>query len=148
MPYRMIKVKNGSASYTCPADSSSSPIRGAMADFRSGIFERGTQVGMEWEDKDVGVGAIALSPDGRTVAAASGGWDGAVKLWNIDTIDGAYTEICVLESRWRASGKPEWILGSNIQNFRVWDIESRELSLDQSTQRETLMEFATHPMAR
>ncbi|KAG2078517.1 hypothetical protein BDR04DRAFT_1086917 [Suillus decipiens] len=70
-----------------------------MADFGSGIFERGTQVGMEWEDKDVGVGAIALSPDGRTVAAASGSWDGAVRLWNIDTIDGAYSEICVLESR-------------------------------------------------
>jgi WD40 repeat protein len=65
-------------------------------------LETGTQVGEEWEDKDHGVRATALSPDGKKVA--SGSMDGTVKLWNIDT-EYKLGEFCELESRWRASGE-------------------------------------------
>jgi WD40 repeat protein len=38
----------------------------------------------QWEAHQVGVTALAFSPDGRTLA--SGGADGTMKLWNLSSI--------------------------------------------------------------
>lgn len=82
------------------------------------------QVGDKWKDDGMGIGlAMTLSPDGKTVA--TGGGDGAVRLWNIDTgkVIKKWTGPHLVRSlcwspdgaSWRASG--EWILGWSIQNM-------------------------------
>ncbi|KAG2361173.1 hypothetical protein BDR07DRAFT_1334837, partial [Suillus spraguei] len=98
--------------------------------FRVWDLEKGTQVGEEWEVKDNEVEAMALSPDSKTVA--TGGWDGAVKLWDtnkgrvIKTLTGHTREaksVC-----WSSNGR-RVVSGSWDGTFRVWDIESGETIL-------------------
>ncbi|OAX33966.1 WD40 repeat-like protein [Rhizopogon vinicolor AM-OR11-026] len=47
-------------------------------------LESGAQIGDDWRDdgKEAGVTAMALSPNGKTVA--SGSRDGKVKLWDVE----------------------------------------------------------------
>ncbi|KAG2356158.1 WD40-repeat-containing domain protein, partial [Suillus spraguei] len=56
---------------------------GRDGSFRVWDFERGMQVGEEWEDSELEESAMAVSPDGKMVT--TGGNGGAVKLWNVDT---------------------------------------------------------------
>ncbi|KAG1723217.1 quinon protein alcohol dehydrogenase-like superfamily [Suillus lakei] len=88
-------------------------------------MESGTQIGEDWSDEvDIGedwsvdsdpiteagkkaVYAIALSPNGKTVA--SGGYDGKVRLWDIETgkvvaKQSGHTEV-VESVRWSADGE-------------------------------------------
>jgi WD40 repeat protein len=88
-------------------------------------LETGTQVGEEWEDEDFGVETIAaLSPDGKKIA--SGSWDGAVKLWNVDTGKVIKTwkgHTDMNSVSWSPDGE-RVVSGSQDGTFRVWDVES------------------------
>jgi WD40 repeat protein len=98
--------------------------------FRVWDLERGTQFGEEWEDKKIGVHAIALSPDGKTIA--SGSSDGVVKLRNVDTgkvikiLTGHTNRICSV--CW-SSGGGRVVSGSWDETFRVWNVESGQTIL-------------------
>ncbi|KAG2751896.1 WD40 repeat-like protein [Suillus brevipes Sb2] len=88
-------------------------------------LETGTQVGEEWEDKDFRVEPIALSPDGKKIA--SGSWNGAVKLWNVDTGKVIQTwkgqTDRVNSVSWSSDGE-RVVSGSSDGMFTVWDVES------------------------
>lgn len=113
-PYRKIKVKDcighiihlpsGKRTITYSRDDGS---------FQVWDLEKGMKLGKEWEDKAVGVRAVALSPGGK-VTLATGSNGGAVRMWNIDTgkiiktLKGHTREVrsvCCQEFRWRASGE-------------------------------------------
>ncbi|KAG2051109.1 WD40 repeat-like protein [Suillus hirtellus] len=89
-------------------------------------LEQGTQVGEEWEDKDVRVRAIALAPGGKTVA--TGCEDGAVKLWDVDT--GKVIKTCMGHTQevksvcWSPDGRR--VVSRSFKEIRVWDVESGE----------------------
>ncbi|KAG2739015.1 WD40 repeat-like protein [Suillus brevipes Sb2] len=88
-------------------------------------LETGTQVGEEWEDEDFRLVTIALSPDGKKIA--SGSWDGAVKLWNVDTGKVIKTwkghTDRVNSVSWSSDGE-RVVSGSSDGMFTVWDVES------------------------
>ncbi|KAG2344713.1 WD40 repeat-like protein [Suillus weaverae] len=130
MPYRKIKVKNGTRRILfLPGRQRIIIYSLREGSFRVWDLEKGTQV-EEWEDKERGVHAIALSPGGKTLA--SGSRDGAVKLWNVDTgkVIKTLTEhtkgaesVC-----WSPDGE-RVVSGSVDGTFRVWDVESGETIL-------------------
>jgi WD40 repeat protein len=87
----------------------------------------GKQIGDDWRDGDIAVWSIALSPDGKKVV--SGGLDGAVRLWDIDT--------CKVIKKWtghtRAVASVCWsrdgrrvLSGSWDGTARQWDVQSVE----------------------
>ncbi|KAG2744125.1 WD40 repeat-like protein [Suillus brevipes Sb2] len=89
-------------------------------------LETGKQVGEKWEVKYFRVETIAaLSPDSKKVA--SGGFGGAVKLWNVDT--GKIIKIWKGHTRrvrslsWSPDGG-RVVSGSEDGTFRVWDVQS------------------------
>jgi WD40 repeat protein len=96
-------------------------------------LETGKQVGEKWEDKHVGekweekdfrVMTMALSPDSKKVA--SGSFDGAVKLWNVDTGKIIKTWTGHIEKVYFVSWSPDGgrvVSGSEDGTFRVWDVE-------------------------
>lgn len=84
MPCRKIKVKNDiDRILRLPSGQRIIIYSGRDGSFRVWDFERGLQVGEEWEDSELEESAMAVSPDGKMVT--TGGNGGAVKLWNIDT---------------------------------------------------------------
>jgi len=84
MPYRKINVKSNIGHILqLPGGQRVIGYSWVYGSFQVWDLERGTQVGKEWEDKEKGVYATALSPDSKTIA--TGNEDGIVKLWNIDT---------------------------------------------------------------
>jgi WD40 repeat protein len=83
MPHRKIKVESGISEFLHLPGGQQIIICSWDGSFRVWDLEKDTQVGEEWEEKDMGVQALALSPGGKTIA--SGSWDGAVKLWNANT---------------------------------------------------------------
>jgi WD40 repeat protein len=87
----------------------------------------GKQIGEDWRDGDSAVKTIALSPDGKKVV--SGSYDGAVRLWDIDTCKvvkkwtghtrGVYS-VC-----WSRDGR-RVLSGSDDGTARQWEVESGE----------------------
>jgi WD40 repeat protein len=93
--------------------------------FRVWDLETGKQVGEKWEDEDYGVETIALSPDGKKVA--SGSFNGAVKLWNINTGKVIKTWTGHTKEVRAVSWSPDGgrvVSGSYDGTFRVWNVES------------------------
>ncbi|KAG2343896.1 WD40 repeat-like protein [Suillus weaverae] len=123
-PYRKIKV-NDHIQHTLHLPGGQRIIIYSLGgSFRVWDLERSTQVGEEWEDKERGVGAIALSPDGKTVATGSD--DGTMKLWNVDKgkvikkLTGhtkAVHSVC-----WSPDGGR--VVSDCWGAFRVWDVQS------------------------
>lgn len=124
-PCRKIDVKNSIRYIIHLPDRRRSIIYSLNGSFRAWDLERNTQFGEEWEDKQKGVHAIALSPDGKTVA--TGSVDGTVRLRNVDTgkvikkLMGHTTRVCSV--CW-SSGGGRVVSGSWDETFRVWDVES------------------------
>jgi len=59
---------------TCPSDGS----------LRLWDLKSGTQIGEDWQhEDDVGLQAMALSPNGKTIACGSNDWK--VRLWDVET---------------------------------------------------------------
>ncbi|OAX35020.1 WD40 repeat-like protein, partial [Rhizopogon vinicolor AM-OR11-026] len=94
--------------------------------------ENGAQIGDDWRDKgkEVGVSAMALSPNGKAVA--SGSRDGKVKLWDVETrkvtakwIGHSHTVRSVC---WRGDGE-RVLSGSYDGTVRVWDVETGQTVL-------------------
>ncbi|KIK44104.1 hypothetical protein CY34DRAFT_35311, partial [Suillus luteus UH-Slu-Lm8-n1] len=93
--------------------------------FRVWDLKTGKQVGEKWEDEDYGVETIALSPDGKKVA--SGSFNGAVKLWNINTGKVIKTWTGHSKEVRAVSWSPDGgrvVSGSYDGTFRVWNVES------------------------
>ncbi|KIK32529.1 hypothetical protein CY34DRAFT_36503, partial [Suillus luteus UH-Slu-Lm8-n1] len=93
--------------------------------FRVRDLETGTQIGEEWEDKDQGVGTIALSLDDKKIA--SGSWNGAVKLWSVDTGKVIKTWTGHTNSVFSVCWSPDGgrvVSGSDDGRFIVWDVKS------------------------
>ena len=94
-------------------------------------LESGVQIGNDWfDDEEVGVWIIALSPNGKTIA--SGGHDWKVRLWDVETEK--------LVARWTGHTQPTaslcWsvdgervVSGSGDGTMRVWDVESGDTVL-------------------
>ncbi|KAG1796968.1 WD40-repeat-containing domain protein [Suillus plorans] len=124
-PCRKIDVKNDIRYIIHLPDRQRSIIYSLDGSFRAWDLERNTQFGEEWEDKQKGVHAIALSPDGKTVATGSS--DGTVRLRNVDTgkvikkLMGHTNRVCSV--CW-SSGGGRVVSGSWDETFRVWDVES------------------------
>ncbi|KAG1853188.1 WD40-repeat-containing domain protein [Suillus subalutaceus] len=93
--------------------------------FRVWDLERSMHVGEEWKDKYESVKAMALSPDGKTMA--SGSSDGTVRLWNINTgkVIKEWTGYMekVRSVCWSSDGG-RVVSGSSDGTFRVQDVES------------------------
>jgi WD40 repeat protein len=127
MPFRKTKV-DGVRDILCLPDRKR-VICSYDGSFRVRDLETGTQVGEYWEDKDEEVRTIVLSPDGKKVA--SGSWDGAVKLWNVDTgkVIKTWTghTAKVASVNWSPDGG-RVVSGSSDGTFRVWDVESGKWS--------------------
>jgi WD40 repeat protein len=125
MPLRKTKVDNLMA-ILCLADKKRIIVYSYNGSFQVWDWESGTQVGEEWEDEDFGVETIAaLSPDGKKIA--SGSWNGAVKLWNVDTGKVIKTwkghTNRVNSVSWSPDGE-RVVSGSRDGMFTVWDVES------------------------
>ncbi|KAG2737707.1 WD40 repeat-like protein [Suillus brevipes Sb2] len=84
----------------------------------------GKQIGEDWS---IEVWSIALSPDGKKVV--SGGWDGAVRLWDIETckVVTKWTghTVGVECVRWSRDGR-RVLSGSFDGTARQWEVESGE----------------------
>jgi WD40 repeat protein len=127
IPYRKIKVNNGIRHILHLPGGQRIIICSWDGSFQVCELERGTQISEEWEDKDGGVEAIALSPDGMTVA--TGSHDGMVKLWNVDTgkVIKKWTghQARVHSVCWSPDGG-RVVSGCWDATFRVWDVQSEE----------------------
>lgn len=88
-------------------------------------LKSGKQIGDDWRDGDSGVWAIALSPDGKKVVS-SGGFDCAVRLWDIDTGN--------VIAKWTGHMRPVWsvcwsrdgrrVVSASIDGIaRQWDVK-------------------------
>ncbi|KIK37061.1 hypothetical protein CY34DRAFT_477756, partial [Suillus luteus UH-Slu-Lm8-n1] len=124
MPFRKTKVDNMKGILHLP-DGMRIIVHSFDGSFRVWDLETGTQVGEEWEEKDVHVWSMVLSPHSKKVA--SGNRDGTVKLWNVDT--GKVIKTWTGHTKWVNSvcWSPDGgqvVSGSNDGTFRVWDIES------------------------
>jgi WD40 repeat protein len=125
MPHRKIKVESGISEFLHLPGGQQVVIYSWDGSFRVWDLERDTQVGDEWEEKIIGVYAIALAPGGKIVA--SGSWDGAMKLWNVDT--GKVIKTMTGHTNWVESvcwnsDGGRVISGCGDGTFRVWNIES------------------------
>ncbi|KAG1758207.1 quinon protein alcohol dehydrogenase-like superfamily [Suillus occidentalis] len=112
--------------------------------FRVMDLEMGTQVGEEWEDKDDDLETMVLSPDGKK--AASGNWDGAVKLWSVDTGKVIKTWTGYTKEANSVSWSPDGgrvVSGFEDGTFRVWDVESGKTILGPIAQRDDVHTSAT-----
>jgi WD40 repeat protein len=90
-------------------------------------LKSGKQIGEDWRDGESKVERIALSPDGKKVV--SGSWDGAVRLWDIDTCKviakwTGHTQL-VASVSWNRDGRSV-LSGSDDGTARQWDVESGE----------------------
>jgi WD40 repeat protein len=123
MPHREIKVESGISEFLHLPGGQQVIICSRGGSFRVWDLERDTQVGEKWEDAQVRVRAIALSPSGKTIV--SGSWGGIVKLWNVDT--GKVIKILKGHTKgvksvcWNADGG-RVVSGSWDGTFIVWDI--------------------------
>ncbi|KAG2078573.1 WD40 repeat-like protein [Suillus decipiens] len=131
MPYRKIKVKssithilhlpNGQRILIHSTDNGS---------FQVWDLEKGMQFVGEWEDKETGVEAVVLSPNGKTIA--TGSEDGTVELWNADTgkviktLNGHTKE--VKSVCWSSDGE-QVVSGFWDETFRVWDVKNGKTTL-------------------
>jgi WD40 repeat protein len=125
MPYRKIKVGKGIGRILHLPGGQRIIICSWDRSVQVWDLETDTQVGEEWEDKDIGVHTIALSPDSKKVA--SGSWDGAVKLWNINTGRIIKTWTGHTKGIECVSWSPDGgrvVSGSYDGTFRVWDVEN------------------------
>ena len=96
------------------------------------------QIGDEWRDDDGGDGGdgkvavwtIALSPNGKTIA--SGGHDGKVRLWDVETekLVARWTGHTDLTRSlcWSVDGE-RVVSGSHDGTIRVWDVEGGDTAL-------------------
>jgi WD40 repeat protein len=97
-------------------------------------LENGAQIGNDWLDEgdDVGVYTIALSPNGKTIAAGSG--DGTVRLWDVEMgkVISKLTghTLTVWTACWSADGG-RMVSGSLDGTARVWDVQSGKIVLGQ-----------------
>jgi len=102
--------------------------------------KNGLQIGKDWRDGERRVNAIALSPDGKTVA--SGSDDGAVRLWDIERgkmINKWTGHIGGLQAvSWGRDGN-RLLSCSGDETIKVWNVESGD--------SETLGPIATTPDA-
>ncbi|KIK43449.1 hypothetical protein CY34DRAFT_709681 [Suillus luteus UH-Slu-Lm8-n1] len=101
---------------TCSADGS----------LRPWDLESGVQIGEGWRDENsAGLRSMALSPNGKIVA--SGGNDGKVRLWNVETrkVIAKWTAhtgvVCTL--CWSADGE-RVASGSWDGTTRIWNVNS------------------------
>jgi WD40 repeat protein len=90
-------------------------------------LKTGKQTGEDWRDGDSAVISMALSPDGKK--AVSGSWDGAVRLWDIDTGKvvtkwTGHTDI-VWSVCWSPDGR-RVLSGSHDGTARQWEVENGE----------------------
>jgi WD40 repeat protein len=132
IPYRKIKGNGIDHILHLPGGQRVIGYSWSDSSFQVWDLERGTQVGKEWEDKEEGVRATALSPDGNTIA--SGSRDGSVKLWNINTgkvietwtgHTNGVVSLCWSPDGGRVgSGSQSSTLEAKDATFRVWDVES------------------------
>jgi WD40 repeat protein len=97
-------------------------------------LENGAQVGDDWRDEgdDFGVYTIALSPNGKTIAAGSS--DGTVRLWDVGTRKViAKTKrhiVIVWTACWSADG--ECVLSGCMDGTAsVWDVQRGKMILKQ-----------------
>ncbi|KAG2051113.1 WD40 repeat-like protein [Suillus hirtellus] len=120
MPYKKIKVEDSITEILHLPGGQRIITRSYGGPFRVWDLGRGIQV-EEWEDK---FSSMALSPDSKTLASVS--WDGAVKLWSIDTGKVIKTLTEHTESAfvcWSPDGG-RVLGGSKNGTFRVWDVKS------------------------
>src|SRR5882757_6060113 len=116
----VIHLHGGQRMMTCSWDGS----------LRMWNLKSGEQIGKDWRDGESQLKAIALSPDGKQLA--SGSYDGAVGLWDIDrgkvtTKWTGHTQM-VRSVGWNGDGG-RVLSGSDDMTARVWDVESGETIL-------------------
>jgi len=94
-------------------------------------LDGGVQIRNDWfDDEEVGVWVIALSPNGKTIA--SGGDDGKVRLWDVETekLVARWTGHTDVTNSlcWSGDGG-RVVSGSDDGTIRVWDVESGDTVL-------------------
>jgi len=124
----VVHLPDGRRIITCSADGS----------LRLWNLESGVQIGDDWRDDESGDGGdgkhavwiIALSPNGKTIA--SGGINGKVRLWDVETEKLVARWIGHTEGTeslcWSVDGK-RVVSGSYDGTIRVWDVESGDTVL-------------------
>jgi WD40 repeat protein len=137
MPYRKIKTARITSEHTAGDDRvrhilhlpEGQRIIKVSGSVQVWDLEKGTQVGDDWEDKDMRMRAIALSPDGKTVA--SGSEDGAVRLWDVDTGKVIKTWAGHTQEVKSVCWSPDGgrVVSRSFKEIRVWDLESGETIL-------------------